>query len=278
MDDGGHRHLRTIEQAGDLVGLSCPYVVDVEQAPPGIHNRNRLPFSRLFLITAADGAHDRVTLGRRAWPLTPGTVLFMPPDQLLQFDFTTGMRMLAFHFRLDWAPGCDAFADVEACAAFTDRGLVREASRLLAEADAFAGVAGLRGLLLTTAARFARIDARTLTHRLAARGRFAQVIDRLDRADARMRVADLAASMGLGREHFTREFRRHLGMSPMRWLHRRLVQRASAALIAGARVKAVADELGFSDEYYFSRFFKARTGHAPSALRASVLAAYDAPG
>ncbi len=274
MSDGGHLHLRTIEQASDLVGLSCPYVVDVDQAPPGIHNRNRLPFSRLFLIAASGSAGDRVTLGRRAWPLTHGTVLFMPPDQMLQFDFAPGLRMIACHFRLDWAPGCDAFAGVEECAAFSDRALVREAYRLRAQADSFAGVAGLRGLVMATAARFARIDAPTLTRRLAARGRFAEVIARLDRADARIRVADLAAMMGLGREHFTREFCRHLGLSPMRWLHRRLVQRASEALIAGALVKVVAEELGFSDEFYFSRFFKARTGHPPSTLRASALAAY----
>ncbi|MBA3848280.1 MAG: helix-turn-helix domain-containing protein [Planctomycetes bacterium] len=276
MHDGGHRHLRTIERTGDLIGLSCSYVVDVEQPEPGIHNRNRLPFSRLFLVAAAT-VDDRVTLGRRHWPLRAGTVLFMPPDQMLQFDFSPGLRMVACHFRLDWAPGCDAFDGVANCATLTDRVLVAEAYRLRDQAESFAGIAGLRGLILSTAARFARLDARMLARHLAARGRFAAVIERLDRADAGMRVSDLAAMMGLGREHFTREFRRHLGLSPMRWLHRRLVQRASAALIAGARVKAVAGDLGFTDEFYFSRFFKARTGLAPSALRDGALSAYAVP-
>ncbi len=276
MPDDGHRHLRTFEAAGDLIGLSCSYVVDVEQQEPGIHNRNRLPFSRLFLVAAAT-SEDRVTLGRRAWPLRAGSVLFMPPDRMLQFDFAPGLRMLACHFRLDWAPGCDAFDGVESCATFTDRALVAEAHRLRDQAESFASIAGMRGLILSTAARFARLDPRTLARHLAARGRFATVIDRLDRADAPMSVSELAAMMGLGREHFTREFRRDLGLSPMRWLHRRLIQRASAALVAGARVKQVAADLGFGDEFYFSRFFKARTGLAPSALRASALASYTLP-
>jgi AraC-like DNA-binding protein len=50
---------------------------------------------------------------------------------------------------------------------------------------------------------------------------------------------------------------------PQEHLHRRLVQRACSGLLAGERVKDTAEALGFTSEFYFSRFFKARTGIAP---------------
>lgn len=72
------------------------------------------------------------------------------------------------------------------------------------------------------------------------------------------------ATLGIGREHFTRGFRKRLGISPREHLHRRLTQRACLHLLAGAKAKEVAAELGFGSEFVFSRFFKSLTGQAPS--------------
>ena len=60
----GHRHLLHFERCNDLLGLTCPYLVEVEQADPGIHNRNSLPWSRLYLMDPEGpaGGHA-VTLG-----------------------------------------------------------------------------------------------------------------------------------------------------------------------------------------------------------------------
>jgi AraC-like DNA-binding protein len=267
-----HKHLHWFEHHHHLLRLVCHYVVDVDG--PEIHSRNAMPWSRLFLI----GSHSpcrssRVTdiAGRgreRSIALAPGAVVFMPPGRLLGFDFTAQMRMLAFHFRLELAPGQDVFAGRSACAARHDRAHLVDAAYAAVRGPHHLGtVTSLRGLLLTLAADFLDGDLEEVRRRQSGRRRFAEALDHIEancRAD--LRVADLAELMGLGREHFTRQFRRDHGQSPKDYLAERLLERACARLLAGERVGDVATALGFASPFYFSRFFKGRTGVSPRAF------------
>ena len=261
----GHRHLRSFEQINDQLGLTCPYVVEVDQERPGIHNRNALPWSRLFLMHPDGPAGDHAVTdaaARRRFPLVPGGILFMPPERLYLFDFAPGMRMIAFHFRLEWSPGCDVFSGRASCAAVSgEESVIRTAYAAVRETDkashSMGAIAVLRGVLLLLAGRFCG-------QRPVMSARFREVLERIEqhcRAD--LSIADLAVAAGLGREHFTREFRKHVGIPPGEHLSRRLVQRACSGLLGGSPVKVVAEDLGFTSEFVFSRFFKTRTGVAP---------------
>lgn len=248
---------------GDGLALACPYIVEVEQEAPGIHNRNAMPWTRLFLADP-----DAPELGavidlavRRRIALRPGRIALLPPDRMYAFDFEPGMRMAAFHFRLEGSPGCDAFTGA-AVAWRDDRpGLAGQVCAAVRAAEGFAAATALRGLLLQAAALFAPAEAPLA-------GRFAPVLAAVEaRCRADLAVSALAGLADLGREHFARSFRRQLGVSPREHLHRRLTQRACVLLLAGAKVKEVAAELGFSSEFVFSRFFSRRTGRSPRAFR-----------
>jgi AraC-like DNA-binding protein len=67
---------------------------------------------------------------------------------------------------------------------------------------------------------------------------------------------------------FKREFRKHYGVSPGRWLlDRRLEHSASLLLTTEMSVTEVMLECGFEDLSHFSRAFKEKFGQAPSAYR-----------
>lgn len=260
-----HRHLPVLERLGDRLELHCPYAVDVVQAPPGIRSRNAIPLTRLFVRdpdTAEDGSAVGDCAARRRIGLPPGRILLLPPDRLYDFSFAVGMRMAAFHFRLEWSPGCDAFA-AAVCAVRDDQPILARTVCAAARAGESPGaVVLLRGLLLQLAALF-------ITAPPPSPGRFRpalELIERRCRAD--LRIGELAAAVGMCREHFARRFRQQLGLSPREQLHRRLAQRAGLRLLAGARVREVAEEFGFSSESVFSRFFKQRTGQAPRRFAA----------
>lgn len=260
----GHRHLAELERTGDRLALTCPHIVAVDQAPPGLCNRNTLPLARLFAVDpdgpAAAGAVTDLA-ARRRWALAPGGLLLLPPERAYAFDFATGLRLIACHFRLESAPGCDVFAQRQV-AWRDDRADLARALREAARDGGDLGAATrFRGVLLQAIGLF-------LAAEPPAPGRFAAVLAQIEahcRAD--LAVDSLAAAAGLGREHFARSFRRRLGIAPREHLHRRLTQRACLRLLAGARVKEVAAELGFSSEFVFSRFFKRRTGSPPRAFR-----------
>ena len=82
-------------------------------------------------------------------------------------------------------------------------------------------------------------------------------------------LADIAAAAGLRRETVCRLFRRFADTTPEAYLRRcKLHEAARRLAMPGARVKAVAAELGFADAFHFSRVFRAAHGVAPREFRA----------
>ena len=200
-----HHHLHWFEHHHGLLKLVCHYFVEVDG--PETHSRNAMPWSRLFLIdptgpTEGSRVRDLAASGQeQVFPLTPGSVLFMPPGRLLGFDFSAEMRMLAFHFRLEVTPGHDLFAGRASCALRQDRvHLVQAAYDAVRGPHHLGAVTTLRGLLLMLAADFIDGDLGDLGRQQAVRHRFAQVLLHID-AQCRidLKITDLAALAELSR-------------------------------------------------------------------------------
>lgn len=78
----------------------------------------------------------------------------------------------------------------------------------------------------------------------------------------------LAAQLNLSYSTFRRLFRTHTGFSPRQYVLEFHLRRASDLLTQTTRpISRIADELGFESVFYFSRFFKQRTGVSPLAFR-----------
>ena len=83
-----------------------------------------------------------------------------------------------------------------------------------------------------------------------------------------LRIATLAAVVNLSRSHYTEIFRRVTGYAPLMYLNHLRMQRA-VQLLNGSNlsIKAISEQLGFSDQFYFSRAFTKLHGHSPSEHR-----------
>jgi AraC-like DNA-binding protein len=63
-------------------------------------------------------------------------------------------------------------------------------------------------------------------------------------------------------------FRKHLGCSPMAYFIRLKMDHAKILLgNSGATVASVADQLGYSSQFYFARLFRKHTGSSPRQFR-----------
>jgi AraC-like DNA-binding protein len=81
---------------------------------------------------------------------------------------------------------------------------------------------------------------------------------------------ELARLSHVGRDHFIRLFRRHIGQTPAQYILDRRVSRAAQALVFTQNsIKEIAEQSGFIDRYYFSRIFAARMGVPPAEYRKS---------
>ena len=81
-------------------------------------------------------------------------------------------------------------------------------------------------------------------------------------------LTTVAAQVGVGYEFFRKRFTQTLGVSPARYRARRRIEAAREMLQYTQMTSAqIADALGYSDEFYFSKRFTAETGQGPREFR-----------
>lgn len=91
-------------------------------------------------------------------------------------------------------------------------------------------------------------------------------------------LSDLADWAGVTREYLCRLFARHIGMGPVTAIRTLRLHRAAALLSnTNLGVAEIAQHLGFSSEFQFSRSFRTMSGRAPSVYRREPQARLDLP-
>ena len=83
-----------------------------------------------------------------------------------------------------------------------------------------------------------------------------------------LRTQQTVKALDLPYETFRRKFRRDNGITLHQFIADRLIQRASLGLLLTKdTVQQIAAQLGFADEFYFSRFFKQKMEYSPREYR-----------
>ena len=86
-----------------------------------------------------------------------------------------------------------------------------------------------------------------------------------DQPHARISLEALANAAGLSRFHFSRVFRKHIGMSPAAYVERSRIERAKTMMRIGQLSLAdIAYAVGFSDQSHFTRRFRLHEDCTPS--------------
>ena len=106
-------------------------------------------------------------------------------------------------------------------------------------------------------------DRTSLTPRIQA------VVDLIHRnLESSLSIKEMTTYAGLSSSRLTRLFKKEVGVTPYAYLIRQKMVRAEHFLqFTNRSVRAIAEQLGYVDAYYFSNAFKKHSGIAPSAYR-----------
>lgn len=78
-------------------------------------------------------------------------------------------------------------------------------------------------------------------------------------------LSELAQIAGLSVSHYSRLFKKYIGLTPIEYLTHLRIKRAKELLVlSDVKVKEVSQNVGYTDELYFSRTFKRIAGVSPS--------------
>ncbi|WP_052000907.1 helix-turn-helix domain-containing protein [Gracilibacillus halophilus] len=85
-----------------------------------------------------------------------------------------------------------------------------------------------------------------------------------------IQIEHLANIAQVSEHYFVELFTKQYGVSPIKYLQQqRLVEAKRLLIQSDARLREIARNVGISDEYYFSRWFKKKTGLSPSVFRSN---------
>ncbi|HJC25517.1 MAG TPA: AraC family transcriptional regulator [Candidatus Eisenbergiella merdavium] len=224
------------------------------------------PFSRLYFILKGEGlAHCAGKTVR----LREGCVYLIPAGLNFGYSCEAFMEQLFFHVNVNGQNGMDFFRD---CGRILEKkkedGQGEKALELYRSeraADAFR----LKGLLWEELAGFAEAAGLQETALQSCSG----LINRFfflaqNPVSASSHIRELAGQLHVSESTLSKRFRAETGMTPGAYLNRLVLDKACQLLLSEEEsIAAVAERLGFSDQFYFTKYFRRQMNMTPSAYR-----------
>ena len=233
-----------------------------------------MPVNRFFLVISNPrGDCCRIEDSEHSFVLKPGAAYFAPLHHNCHFLLDDKAEFISIHFTLELYEGIDIFSGFGKVCEICDPTWLRRAEKAFGTRLEFPAALQLRGIVSDFAALLGESITAEQWESVTRFALFRKELEYLQsRPPAQVTVDELAELHGVTRECFSRKFTRITGISPKRFLIHVLLSRACRKLLSeNLTVREIAAALGFSNEFYFSRFFSKHTGLPPKEYRSTIL-------
>lgn len=183
-----------------------------------------------------------------------------------RYTYKSEFEHLVIHFQLELFPGTGVFPEDGSCFVINSLKLRRECEEIFQISDPIRRLVSCQKFALKIC----------LMHwpqnydlDLEAKRFFEPVMHYIRKhVSAETQIEELAEMLGCSKVLFSRRFRTVFGEPLKKYLQKELFYRATLLLVDHQmNIKEVATMLGFSSEFYFSKFFKRCSGISPSEYR-----------
>lgn len=227
-----------------------------------------IPYSKLYLVL--DGAAF-IRCGGRETPLEAGNAYLVPYGAQHDFRCDTRMEKLYFHFAAPRPGGSDLFEgqnEVRSIPVAPERMLRMKELYL---SDSPLALYELKGEVFRFAAQFRELygTAETAERRYSDTVTAAVTYIRHNLSQS-IRISELAERLFVSESMLSKRFSREMGTSVGRFIDREVMTEAQRRLLLSDEpISAISEKLGFCDQFYFSKKFRAFAGVSPSQYRRS---------
>lgn len=223
------------------------------------------PFNRLYFITDGKGylKRDGITI-----ELIPGHCYLIPSNSKYDYICEEKMDKFYIHFKASLVPGLEVFNDVTHCLSIPyDHTLINTLMNWVNENHIQSQML-CRAELLRTISQFIplyNIDENLLDHTIKYKDLFRYIDKNLS---IKLHPNDICDAINVSYESLRRAIKSNTGKTLKQHIDGMIMQRAKEQLIITDKtIKEIAYELGFKDEFYFSKYFKKHEGHSPTKYK-----------
>ncbi|HEY5584401.1 MAG TPA: AraC family transcriptional regulator [Ruminiclostridium sp.] len=224
------------------------------------------PFNRLYFVLDGEGV---VKNDNHSLQLTGGNVYLIPLQSTYSYACDKYIKKFYIHFLAEILPGHDIFE-------FLPRATSLPLDNMN-EAKLFDRIGSRRmddlffckGLFLEVVSMFMTSFTDKLCKQMETFYKYHSLYKYIDEyCHAGMTVEQIACHAGVSHTRLSSMFKNDTGIPLKKYLCQRIVQKAKEMLLLSElSVKEIAYKLGFTDEFYFSRFFKKYEGISPKLYR-----------
>ncbi|MDR1353014.1 MAG: AraC family transcriptional regulator [Treponema sp.] len=281
-------HYLPFSEEDEKLGMVCTTVGDVE-VPPGVEyppNKNEhpaifrnvaegrvLPNFHIIYITKGEGIFEAEG---KSYTVMPGSVFFLLPGLKHRYKpvFEVGWHEYWVGFQ-----GKNFFKLLEEGIFSRDRvffeaglhdnmiaiyNMIMDEVKTQAPLFQLKACAGILSLIAEILTRNRRKEQINNYQRIVEKAKSLMEAN----VSGAINLPGISEQIGISTSRFNEIFKTYTSMTPYQYYMQLKIKKAADLLERkDASIKEVAHTLGFEDQYYFSRFFKKKTGAAPSAWR-----------
>ncbi|MFD0961582.1 helix-turn-helix domain-containing protein [Paenibacillus chungangensis] len=231
-------------------------------------------YNKLYFIQEGKGW---LQIGDKEYFPQPGQLCLMPAHTTQSFSSIDGRQpFLKYwcHFSIKAGP-LDLFQwiGVPFCIDVADRQRMEYLFKQLINPDGHSEIITQirrNGIMLEILASYLeQVPVRMLQHRNEEINRLNVIQEYVDEhLHTSVSVEELAGIVHLHPNYFITFFKKHFGISPLKYVNRKRADRAKLLLLTTSlSVKEIADRTGFDDTNHFTKFFRKDAGVSPTEFR-----------
>ncbi len=230
------------------------------------------PYSRLYYVISGSGIlviRGGGNREKRERLLLPGRVCLIPNGLYYDYRCEDRLEKVYFHINVRMQDGFDLFRGCEDSYEFSLGEEYPSRIKALYESSDPADYFALKGEIYAAIARFIAAadlqDKAVRTYSPLMAQLFAILPQRIS---SPVTIKELAKALNVSESTLAKRFRKETGMTVGSYMDQLLMGRARQLLAAGNRsIGEIAEELGFCDQFYFSRYFRKKQGETPSSYK-----------
>ena len=254
----------------DRINMTFSAVSYVEVDKTWTCQRMLAPHTRIYLVLDGEAS---VNYNGEHIPLLPGNIYILPAGTDFSCECKNVMKKIFFHVNVLRYNNYDILNSYGRCITLKNKEEdIKRVHKLLVKNDVFSALLTKNIILslLVEAIEQEGIELGSIEEYSHIVKRAISQIDK--NLNASLRISDIADTLHISESRLQKDFKREIGLPIGKYINDQIMSRAQILLKnSDMSVKDVSDELGFCDQFYFSRRFSQCFGMSPLTYKKNTL-------